>query len=251
MQPASEALWFPSRRPRPQARLQLFCFPYAGGSPSAFASWDSHLSGWIEVRPLQLPGRWSRSHELPLTRFDEIVTAVGRLLPEVIDRPYAIFGHSMGALLGFEVVRYFRRHGFVLPGCLLVSGRRAPHLQDDDLPIPDMPQQHFLSHLRKLNGTPQELLENPELMELFGPVIRTDFSVCRSYVYAAEEPLDCPIIGFGGDNDPEVAEGRLAAWQIQTCRWWREHTFVGDHFYLHPSVSPLLRTVESYLRIAL
>jgi len=244
---AEGARWLPELQASPDARVRLFCFPYAGGSASTFASWPARLQPWIEVRPIQLPGRWNRVGEAPLTRPDEIVAALGRALPPLLDRPFALFGHSMGALLAFETARYLRRQGLAPPLRLFVSGRRAPQLPGDKILAPDASEAEFLRCLADLNGTPREVLEDVELMKFLGPVIRADFEVCRGYTYAPDSPLCCPIIGFGGADDPEVAEGRLEAWRTHTSNWWESHIFAGDHFYLHSAAAPLLHTVVDYL----
>ena len=242
------SLWLPElRRPSRHARLRLFCFPYAGGAASAFARWPDRLPASIEVRPLQLPGRWNRMREAPFTRFDDLARALGDVLTGCLDRPFVFFGHSMGALLAFEAARSLQERGLPMPLHVFVSGRRAPHLPDTDLPAPDLDDAAFIEKLRELNGTPAEVLDRPELMQILVPIIRADFSVCRSYACAAGPPLSCPLTVFGGVEDAESAEGRLEAWAVHTRDRCAVHRFPGDHFYVNSAEALLLRALSASL----
>ncbi len=237
--------WLPPLQPRPHARLRLFCFPYAGGSAAAYSGWPDYLSPAIDVRPLQLPGRWNRLKEPALTRFDDMLKALAVVLPPHLDRPFAFFGHSMGALLAFEMTRYLRRHGLPQPLHLFVSGRRAPQFPDHDLPRPDLPDPEFIECLRELNGTPAEVLDNPELMTLLLPTLRADFDVCRSYAFVPGPPLACPLTVLGGVEDKESAEGYLEGWRLHTSGRWAQSMFPGDHFFLHSAMAPLLGVLST------
>jgi medium-chain acyl-[acyl-carrier-protein] hydrolase len=244
-------LWFPVLRPAINARLRVFCFPYAGGSASAYARWSDRLPAGVDVRPVQLPGRWNRLREPPLTRFDDVVRAIGEVLPAHLDRPFALFGHSMGALLAFELVRYLRERELPQPLHLFVSGHRAPQIPDDHLPVSDLNDEEFINRLREYNGTPGEVLSRPELMKVLLPAIRADFSVCRSYTYVPGAPLGCPLTVFGGADDRESANGQLDAWSIHTIARSTVYRFPGDHFYIHSAEALLLKALSASLNALL
>jgi medium-chain acyl-[acyl-carrier-protein] hydrolase len=243
--------WLPALRHRPQAQARLFCFPYAGGSVASYVEWADRLPQTIDVRPVQVPGRWNRSHEPPLTRPEDIVNALLPVLLPLLDRPFVMFGHSMGALLAFEMTRTLRRGKHPLPAHLFVSGRRAPQIPDLDLPSADLPDAEFIAELRKFNGTPDEVLESAELMALVLPSLRADFAVCRAYAYESEPPLALPITVTSGEDDDESEPGYLEAWREQTTGRCEVRTYPGDHFYLRAATGSLIELVHEALHRAL
>jgi len=153
--------------------------------------------------------------------------------------PYVFFGHSLGALIGFELACQLRRQNSTDPVHLFVSGRRAPQIPDPNPPIHQLPEAEFIDELRRFDGTPEEVLKHPELMEIFLPVLRADFALLETYEYTSEKPLDCPITAFGGLQDRKATREELAAWRDQTHGDFRLQLFPGDHFFLH-SVQPIL-----------
>jgi medium-chain acyl-[acyl-carrier-protein] hydrolase len=165
-----------------------------------------------------------------------------------LGRPYALFGHSMGAMIAFEVARRLRRAGAPQPVHLFASACRAPQLNDFRSRTFDMPHGELIQALRRLNGTPQEILESDELMEFFVPLIRADLQLTQTYVCPPEPPLSCPISAFGGLQDPEETPERLAAWHEQTDADFELLMFEGDHFFLHTQSSLLLESIG--LRLA-
>ncbi len=176
--------WLRSPKPNPQASLRLFCFPYVGGGALIFRTWPNSLPATAEVCPVELPGRGTRLKETPFTRLLPLVQALAQALLPHLDKPFAFFGHSMGALISFELTRQLRRLYGLVPLHLFVSAHRAPQLPDPDPPIHTLPEAEFMEELRCLNGTPKEVLEQPELMELMLPILRADFALCETYIYA-------------------------------------------------------------------
>jgi len=217
----------------PRAHLRLFCFPYAGGGASAYRGWAASLPADVEVCPVQLPGRESRLREPAFVRPEPLVLALADVLQPLLDLPYAFFGHSLGALIAFELARELRRRAQPLPVHLFVSARRAPQVPARERPIHDLPEEEFLAELRKLKGTPEEVLQHAELMRLLGPVLRADFAVNETYAYVAGEPLDLGISAFGGLGDEEVTREDLAQWSDHTRGPFRLRMLPGDHFFLH------------------
>ncbi|KOP25498.1 gramicidin dehydrogenase [Hapalosiphon sp. MRB220] len=235
--------WFVCYKPNPEAKIRLFCFPYAGGSANIFRSWSNDLPPTVEICAIELPGRGMRI-KLPLfTQLEPLVTELASVLKPNLDKPFAFFGHSMGGLVSFELARLLRKQYGVIPSHLFVSARRAPQLVSNKPPIHRLPDAEFLEELRHLNGTPEALLENDELMQLFMPIIRADFAVLENYIYTPQTPLDCPITAFGGLQDQEVNHDQIKAWEEQTSAYFSLHMLPGNHFFLHSFQSFLLNII--------
>lgn len=238
--------WVTCPQPRPDARLRLFCLPHAGGGASTYYPWTRRMPADIEVCPVQLPGRETRVKEEPLTQLPALVHEMAPALLPHLDRPFALFGHSMGALLGFELTRHLREKD-IRPVHLFASAHRAPHLPDREPPVHKLPEPEFLEELRRLNGTPEEVLQDDELREIVVPVLRADFEVCETYTYQASEPLDCPITALGGLADDSVNRAELEAWGQHTRSSFSARMFPGDHFYLNSARPFLLQIVAREL----
>jgi medium-chain acyl-[acyl-carrier-protein] hydrolase len=219
-------------RRRPGAAVRLFCFPYAGAGASVFQAWAGELPNSIEAWTIHLPGRERRIAEAPLASIDGLVAALFEGAGELFRGRFAFFGHSMGVMVSFELTRLLRRRGLDMPCCLLVSALGAPHLRPHPELMADLPEPEFIAHLHKLNGTPAEVLDNPELLSLVLPMLRADFHAVETYAYAAEPPLACPIRAYGGTNDPDVPREDLEAWSLHTGNF-ASRLFEGDHFYIN------------------
>lgn len=222
---------------RPNAPLRLLCVPYAGGSAAAFRGWANRLPADVELWGVQLPGRASRRDEAPLTRMDSLVEVIANELVAVRDgalndRPCALFGHSMGALVAFELARQLRnRHGLTVSG-LLVAGRGAPHLPDPGPALTCGSEPALVTELQRLGGVPAEVLGDAVRRARMLRLIRADFAVCETYAYHSAAPLDCPITVFGGTEDFDWPLETLAAWREHTTSTARVHTFAGGHFFI-------------------
>jgi medium-chain acyl-[acyl-carrier-protein] hydrolase len=240
--------WFVVTRPVERPRLRLFCFPYAGGSAVIFHRWPDGLPGDVEIRALQLPGRSFRLAEPPLPRLDRVLDAIEPVITPLLDLPFAFFGHSMGALIAFELARRLRRRGQPEPACLLMSGRRGPDVFDTEPPICALPEDKFLAALSRRHGAPAELLQNPELIELVMPSLRADFELLETHAYVDEEPLRCPITIFGGKGDTGVPIAHLEAWGAHTREPLRMHLLPGGHFFLLSAQTELLGLLSAELR---
>jgi medium-chain acyl-[acyl-carrier-protein] hydrolase len=241
--------WLTCPTPQPQASLRLFCFPYAGGSATIYRTWAKSLPASVEVCAVQLPGRGKRVSEPPFTRLTALIEALAEaLVPYLKQRPYAFFGHSMGALISFELTRHLRRtHPQLVPQKLFLSGRRAPSVVNSEPPTYDLPEAQFIETLHNLNGTPREVMEHPELMQLVLPLLRADFSVCETYEYKTGTPLATPLSVYGGLQDTEVTREQLEAWRTETNGAFSLRMFPGDHFYLNTTPDQLLRMLAQEL----
>jgi medium-chain acyl-[acyl-carrier-protein] hydrolase len=214
--------------------MRLFCFPYAGGGALGFRHWPDYLPANVEVCPIQLPGRETRMKEAPYNRVMPLVQKIAETIFPFLDKPFAFFGHSMGALISFELARELRRKRIITPVKVYVSGRVAPHLPLTRQPLLyDLPEPEFINALRFLNGTPAEVLENEMLMRLLMPLLRADFAVNEAYTYTPERPLDCPIFAMGGMRDSEASREQLEGWHAHTTASFELRLFPGDHFYLN------------------
>jgi len=240
--------WVACRKPNPQARLRLFCFPYAGTGASIFRTWSDGLPADVEVCPVQFPGRGTRLMETPFTQLEPLVQALAQALVPLMDKPFAFFGHSLGALVGFELARQLRRQSGVQPVRLFVSADRAPQFPHRERPMHALPDEEFLVELRRLNGIPGKVLEEVELMRTMLPVLRADLAVCETYVYSTEPPLNCPISTFGGLQDRRVNRGDLEGWREQTSVSFSLRMFPGDHFFWHTTQPLLLQVLSQELR---
>jgi len=240
--------WLRCFHPRPEARLRLFCFPYAGRGASLFRTWAEHVPPDIEVVALQPPGREDRFREAALRRMAPLVDAIAGVIEPWCDRPFAYFGHSMGALIAFELARFRRRGGRPMPEWLFVSGRRAPQIPDPEPPIPELPDEEFARELqRRYQGIPAPIADDPELRALFLPMVKADLELVDTYVCEPEPPLDVPISVFGGTDDAITPE-ELQAWQVHTTARCRVRMLPGDHFFINTGAEGILRKVVEDLR---
>jgi medium-chain acyl-[acyl-carrier-protein] hydrolase len=196
----------------------------------------------IEIHPIRLRGRETRIAEAPLVSVGEIVESVVAEILPMLQTPFALFGYSFGALLAFETARRLRRDG-ISPDRLMVAALKAPHLQLRREPIHHLPQPELAAEIRRFRGTPDAVLDNPELMNLVLPTIRADFTAYETWQYEAEAPLDCPITAMGGATDASVRPDELSAWREQTSASFASHIFPGGHFFLHNARTLLTWTV--------
>lgn len=235
--------WITCPHPNPQAKVRLFCLPFAGGGTLSFRDWPEALPH-LEVCPIQLPGRERRIAEAPFTQFPPLLQTLIPALRPYLNSPYAFFGHSMGGLIAFELARALRSQNYPLPIHLFISGCRPPQVPNPNLDLHNLSDAVLIQELRRYNGTPEAVLANRELMELLLPTLRADFALVETYAYQAESPLACPISLFGGLQDSIVAPNLLDAWQIQTAATFTKHLLCGDHFFLHAERARLLQLLS-------
>ncbi|MEU6075097.1 alpha/beta fold hydrolase [Micromonospora sp. NPDC047074] len=241
--------WFLSAGGWHPAPVQLFCLPYAGGGASVFRRWQDELGPDVEVLPVQLPGRENRISENPVFQVGDVADAVH----ERIRGPYAIYGHSMGGRVGFEVVRELRRAGRPLPLRLYVGGARAPHVtgQSHFDGLSRLDDDQLLRRLQEGGGLPAGLLEHRELVELLLPLLRADFGRVDGYRYVPDEPLPMPIVAFNGRDDHSVTSEQSDGWREHTAAGFTLHEIDGGHFFLNERLPDLLATIRADLAAAL
>lgn len=239
--------WLPYRKPRPGARVRLFCFPYAGGGASMYRGWQEELPTTIDVCAVQLPGREGRLREAPVAELSRLVPMMADGLAAHLAAPFAFFGHSMGAVLAFELARELRRRALPAAAHLFASACPAPHLPDDDA-THTLPEDELIGRLRDLGGMSEEVLAHRELMEMILPVFRADASITETYDHVAEAPLAVPFTVFGGLTDAKATRADLDAWRQHTAAAFALAMVPGGHFYIQdagraPVMGAIARTL--------
>lgn len=237
--------WLIGYKRNPDASVRLFCLHCAGGSASEFRSWPIYLSGEFELVAVQLPGRESRVKEPFVASMGDLTSGVIEAMTPLLDKPYAIFGHSFGALGGFEVIRELRRRGLNQPFLFIPAGRRGPNVQKKRPPIASLPRESFIEELRKDYGDHiAHVLKSVELREAFIPQIHADFALSESYRFRDERPLDCPIVAFAGVDEDDLDTEDLGAWAAHTNQGFRARRFPGDHFFIRKSQELVVEAVR-------
>jgi medium-chain acyl-[acyl-carrier-protein] hydrolase len=224
------------RRPGSATRGHvLYCFHHAGGNAGAFMNWAPWVPPHIEVIGVQLPGRGVRLREAPLTNADEqLIPVLGEVLRAQLDgRPFAFFGHSMGAIWAFELARWLAAQSLPVPDHLFVAARMAPQLPFRMLPIDHLSEPEMVEALKRFGGVDDLLLDNPELMRLFLPIIRADLLMHRSHPHRAAPLLSCPITAIAPDADVLCSVDEMALWREHTRSTFRLQTYPGGHFFFH------------------
>jgi surfactin synthase thioesterase subunit len=239
-------------KPNAQARLRLFCFPFAGGGASLFYSWAKAFPPTIDVCPVQLPGRENRLREPPPTHLVTCAQQLARELPRYFDLPYALLGYSLGSLMCFELARALRRARQPAPVHFLVGAGRAPHVPYSHVQIHRLPDPEFVEALsNRYDGMRPEVLQNAELMKMCLPSLKGDVTMLETYEYTSEPPLACPISACGGMLDYATQQPAIAAWEAQTTAGFKLRMFPGGHFFLNENraeyLAALLEDLKPYL----
>jgi medium-chain acyl-[acyl-carrier-protein] hydrolase len=240
--------WIMGGRLSPSARCRLFCLPHSGSGASQFSSWKNFLAPTLDICPIQLPGRENRFREAPFTQIRPIAENLANAIEPYLDRPYILYGFSLGALIAFELARQLRRQKVDPPVSLFALARPAPHLPQTKHPLHQLPDDIFVTELtHRYNGMSPLILQDRELMQLLLPALRADFAALETYVYQDEEPLACPIRAFGGNLDTTATEDELRPWQLHTHASFELKVFQGDHFFIRNNQQALLRSISAQL----
>jgi medium-chain acyl-[acyl-carrier-protein] hydrolase len=250
--PESQPRWVqPMSATAAAARIRLFCFPYAGGGAAMFRDWARALPDEVGVYGIQLPGRESRMLEPAIGELGAVLAQLQPAILPYLNVPFAFFGHSMGAVMSWELARSLKAAGRATPVHLFVSGSRP-------LPVAELWLTGFESfsdaeladEMRKLNGTPEEVMADADLLSLVLPGFRSDLSLLAKYRYQPGESLDCPATVFGGDQDPVVPADELGGWAELTTGDVQVRVLAGDHFFLLPAQADMLTTIAGRLGVA-
>ena len=213
-----------------------------------FRQWPSGLPAELEVCAVQLPGRGSRLREPAVVSIPALVDALLHALTPHLDVPFAFFGHSMGAVLAFEVAQALAKRGLPLPRHLIVSGRRAPQIPDSWPPLRHLPDTEFVAEInRRYGGIPSEILESPDVLELLLPCLRADVAALETHRPTSGSPLSCPISAFGGADDLQTPHAHLEGWGVETSSTFEVCIFPGGHFYLESQQVAVLARLSAML----
>lgn len=235
----------------PAARLRLWCLPHAGGGAVVFHSWPAILAPAVQVSPIRLAGRETRLKEPPCPSMAPLVREVADTIGPHVRQPFAIFGHSMGAIVGFELARELRRRTGTSPVHLFVSACRPPHRRLTDADMSGLPQARLLEEVQRRYGMLDPSVQAfPELLTLLVPALRADLAALETYQYVEEPPLACPITAFGGSSDRAVSGDDLAGWRLHTAGPFDRHILPGGHDCLTSSRDELLHAIAKRLRTA-
>lgn len=233
-----------SDAPRPK---RLYCFSYAGGSAATYFPWQVALAPDIEIAAIQLPGRGARFGEAPLTSLASVIEQAAYAIAGERHPDFAFFGHSLGALLAFEVARFGAASGFTAPVRLILSGCNAPRHRTAGKQLHLLSDDGLIAQLEKYNGTPPEILREPALMELVLPVVRADFSLVDAYRYQAAARLNMPITVLAGTRDSPECNGQADRWPEESTAGGTVHWFDGDHFFIHSHSAEVLACLRAVL----
>ncbi len=239
--------WFVRYTPQAEPKLRLICFPYAGGGPAIFHQWAALLPANVELVAVRLPGRETRIREKPFTRLTDVVKEVSGILRPFFRHPFAIFGHSVGALTAYELTQHIRQTTDYQPVHLLLSGHRAAHRPPINPPFHHLDEATFLERVKNFDGTPAAFFEQKELVELMLPCLRADFEVWETYQYSPHQPLDIPLTIYGSDGDSEAKLADFEAWKQHTTGAFKLHMFNGGHFYFQKDLPAFLNLISQTL----
>ncbi|MFJ3463658.1 thioesterase II family protein [Achromobacter spanius] len=226
--------------------IRLLCLPYAGASATIYARWRVRTPDWLEIAPVELPGRGARGDEPPVTDLRVLARRLAAELGPKLRQPYALFGHSLGALLAYELAHALRDAQAPAPLALFAGGSRAPGLRATAGDVQSLTDAELIERLRALNGTPQAALESAEIMQCFLPVVRADFQMCDGYAPVTRDVLDFPLHVLGGSRD-DIGQDELLAWHAETRCPSSLAMFEGDHFFIHTHEDEVLHSVLTRL----
>lgn len=225
-------------------QVTLFCLPHAGAGLAAYRGWAGRLPAWAVPVPLHLPGRGLRRAEAALHDWPALVDGMMRDAMPHLNRPYAIFGHSMGALIGLELAHALRGAVGREPLWFGASGCTAPARREAELHWLDCPDAVVVDELRRLDGTPPELIEDPEMLALMLPILRADFHLCGTHAPPPRPALGCPLLVLGGRADEVTAErANLSEWARETQGPFGIALFDGGHFFVDGARDAVIATV--------
>ncbi len=222
----------------------MFFFPYAGGGPTVYNNWSARFPNNMETWIAHYPGRGSRYNEPPIKELITLVEKINEAIQPLLDKPFIFFGHSLGGMVAFELIRHLRQRKLPQPNILFVSACGAPQLPDPHPPIHTLPDAEFIKSLQELNGIPAEVVDHSELMKLLLLTLRADFEAIESYQYTSNgPPLTCPIIAFGGHDDLRVSQESLEGWASHTNSQFSSQYFPGDHFFINTSKEAIIASI--------
>ena len=238
--PAADTLVLVHKKDRPDARIRLFCFTFAGSSAQIFYNWNEHVPEWLEVSGFEMPGHGARLAETPIDAHAAAAVEIADTLEPFLDRPYALFGHCLGAALAYEATRVLSARGKAQPVRLFSSGARGPHLGIPIADVESMEDDEFIEHMNKAYSAPIEFLRHPEMRPLFLPMVRADARMTQNYKYTPGPQVSYPVTAIAGETDPDVFPDHLTAWHQHTSAGVTTRIYPGNHFFFLESAPRML-----------
>ncbi|MEI5102643.1 alpha/beta fold hydrolase [Streptomyces sp. PmtG] len=239
--------WVTGRLAAGEPEVRLLCFAQAGGGAGAFSGWREHLPDGLEMAPVELPGRGTRRAEPLPGDLDTLVETLVEALGAEFERPYALFGHSFGGLVAYELALRVSRYGIAPPRALFVSSARAPHADDPAEPLHERDDEGLLAWLRATGGMPESLLRHTAYVRSVLDAVRADLTLGAGHRRTTPVPLPCPLYAFGGVDDPVVPPDELQDWEPYATSGVTLTLYPGDHFYLYTDPARLLADVAAVL----
>ncbi|WP_410984479.1 thioesterase II family protein [Bacillus cereus] len=226
-------------------KIKLFCIPFAGGSAVVYSKWKKLMAPFIEVNEVELAGRGRRMNEPLIENMEEMVEDIYYSIKDYITEPYAIFGHSMGGLLTYELCHKLQKEGYPDPVHVFVSGRKAPQLKARRKIIHDLPNEEFISEILKYDGMDKSIFENKELADIFLPILKADFKLIETYEFNAPfNLLNSDISVFHGIDDKAVDFEELSHWSEVTKKESKIYTFPGGHFFINEYTEQVVNKIN-------
>ena len=239
-------LWIRRFHPAGPASARLVCLPHAGGAASYFLPVSKALSPDVDVLAIQYPGRQERRRERRRETVAELADEITQVVRPLTGQPLYLFGHSLGATVGFEVARRLQADGVTIAR-LFVSGRRSPDLNRNEY-VYQRSDKDLIKQIRSMASTAPDVFDNPEMAAMVLPAIRSDYKAAETYVYGPGPKLTCPVTAFVGDADPMVTVDEAAAWEQHTSGAFRLRTWPGGHFYLDTHGAEVITEISADLR---
>ncbi|PWQ99262.1 thioesterase II family protein [Leucothrix arctica] len=225
--------------------VRIFAFPFSGAGPVVYQRWAKQLEQQgIELLGVQLPGRESRYKEKLIIDLKDLIQELATEIQLLPDKECVFFGHSLGALIAFELCRELRRRGAPTPKHLVLSAFRSPSMPNPNAELHNLDDKTLIQRMREYGGTPEAILSNPEFMAIFIPVLRADFKLFETYQYTQEPPLNCPITMLCGQDDRIVKPEYIVGWKDQSTLPVKTILFSGGHFFLEPHKQDVLRLLK-------
>lgn len=231
---------------RKQRRIKLFCFPYAGGSAMIYHPWKNKLGDGIELRPIELAGRGRRINDASYQDLQKVVEdMLAQIRDEIQESSYMLFGHSLGAIIAYELAKKVREEGLPRPQHLFFSGKGAMHIErPEEKKYHLMDNEKFKKEILELGGTPLEFFEYPELMELFLPLLKSDFKIAETYsLNGGIQPFDQDITVLLGEAD-DLNDAQCTEWQQHTTKTCHFHYFPGGHFFINDEQEKIVEIIR-------
>ena len=233
------------------AELRIICFPYAGGGISTFLPWVKLLPDNVELVIIQPPGRGTRYNETAHNNMEDLISELIQYIPDILDVKYIFFGHSLGSRVAFELMVQLKKLNLTLPEHFIVSGSRGPQVECIKKSIYNLPDSDFIAELKLLNGTPDDIINNAELMEIFLPLLRADFKIASTYLFKGKIKFSCPISIFYGDEDIENSFVTKDSWEDFFKNKLVCQSFPGDHFFIDTHTELVIDKVKKIISLYL